>query len=326
MPVSSTNPNSRVNLVKPTPGKLVLYGLLLAAVIATGILPREGVAGVVMKPGTTGHLLVPVFVNGKGPYQFMLDTGADTSAVYAWFASQQGLPAGKAAIISGATGDVEETTTRVESLSLDGWSVRNLDVDTIPDRTDGAKIAGIVGADMLMGRLTAMDTGCETVSLMPRSTNPRQISGPSGTLTKAGSIKNGKQLTLPVTVNGITGVATLDSGARTTMINNIFAKAAKIEPGSTAFHDGPPARGAVQTPIPSRIGPIGTVRFSGMTQRNVVARVVDLPVFDDAGYAKGHAFNIGLDMLHNMRITIDYSARLVWMGPSSCVAKGNSRP
>lgn len=324
MPASSANPNSFVYPIGRRPGRLVLYGLLLTAVLAAGILPRKGVASVTMKPGTTGHLLVPVFVNGRGPYQFMLDTGADTSAVYAWFASEHGLPSGKTAIISGATGDVEETTTRVKSLSLDGWSIRNLDVDTIPDRTDGAKIAGIVGADLLMGRLTAMDTGCENVSLLPRSKNPVQIAGPGATLTKAGSIKNGKQLTLPVTVNGVAGVATLDSGARSTMINNIFAKAAGIEPTAPSFRDGPPARGAVPTPIPSRIGPIGTVRFSDTIQRNVVARVVDLPVFDDEGYSNGHAFNIGLDMLHNMRITIDYSARRVWMGPSRCVAKGNN--
>ena len=321
MPVSPTNPNSRVYPIRPTTRKLGLCGVMLTALIATTIWPREGTAKVVMKPGITGHLLVPVFVNGKGPYPFMLDTGADTSAVYAWVASEHRLPSGKTAIISGATGDVEEITTRVESLSLDGRAIRHLDVDTIPDRTDGVKIAGIVGADLLMGSVTVMDTGCETVSLLPRSMNAARIAGHGATLIRAGSIKNGKQLTLPVTVNGVAGVATLDSGARTTMINTIFAKAARIDPGSAAFRDGPPARGAVQTPIPSRIGPIGTVSFPGSTQHNVVVRVVDLPVFDDAGYSNGHAFNIGVDMLHDRRIIIDYSARRVWIGPSSCVAK-----
>lgn len=128
--------------------KLGLCGLVLTALIVTAIWPREGTAKVAMKPGITGHLLVPVFVNGKGPYQLMLDTGADISAVYAWFASEQHLHFGKTATISGATGDVEETATQVESLSPDGWAIRHLNVDTIPDRTDGAKIAGIVGADL----------------------------------------------------------------------------------------------------------------------------------------------------------------------------------
>jgi predicted aspartyl protease len=301
--------------------KLGLCGLVLAGSVTTFSWPHDAAAEVAMNTGATGHLVVPVSVNGKGPYQFMLDTAADTSAVYAWFASEQHLPAGKTATISGATGDVQETTTRVESLSLDGWAVHHLDLDTIPDRTDGMKIAGIVGADMLVDRLTVMDTGCETVALLPRNLDAATIAGRSATLTSAGSIEKGKQLTLPVVVNGVTGVATLDSGARSTMINNTFAKAAQIDPASTAFRDGPPARGAVQTPIPSRVGPVNSVGFPGSTQQNVVVRVVDLPVFDDAGYSNGHAFNIGLDMLHNMRITIDYSDRKVWIGPSSCVAK-----
>ncbi|WP_068832698.1 retroviral-like aspartic protease family protein [Xanthomonas graminis] len=321
MQVSPTSPNNRVHPIRPTAGKLGVCGLALTALIAACLWPRDGTATVAMTPGITGHLLVPVFVNGKGPYNFMLDTGADTSAVYAWFASQQRLPSGKTATISGATGDVEETTTRVASLSLDGRAIQHLDVDTIPDRTDGVKIAGIVGADLLMDRITVMDIGCETVALLPRSTNAARLAGRSATLIEAGSIRNGKQLTLPVTVNGVAGVATLDSGARSSMINTTFANPAQIDPGSAAFRDGPPARGAVQTPIPSRIGPIGTVRFPGSTQRNVVARVVDLPVFDDAGYANEHAFNIGVDMLHAMRITLDYSARRVWIGPSRCVAK-----
>ncbi|APG04845.1 hypothetical protein BJI69_13720 [Luteibacter rhizovicinus DSM 16549] len=321
MPPFPTSSNSSFFPSRQTARKLDLRGIVLAGLVTTFAWTHDAAANVAMNTGVTGHLVVPVFVNGKGPYQFMLDTGADTSAVYAWFASEQHLPSGKPATISGATGDVEETTTRVESLTLDGWTVQNLDVDTIPDRTDGMKTAGIVGADMLMDRLTVMDTGCETVALLPRSVDAATAAGRSAILTGAGSIEKGKQLTLPVIVNGVAGVATLDSGARSTMINNTFAKAAQIDPASTSFRDGPPARGAVQTPIPSRVGPISSVRFPGSTQRNVVVRVVDLPVFDDAGYSNGHAFNIGLDMLHNMRITIDYSARKVWIGPSSCVAK-----
>lgn len=194
MPVSPTRPNNCVYPIRQTASKLGVCSLALTALIATCLWSRDGTAKVAMTPGITRHLLVPVFVNGKGPYNFMLDTSADTSAVYAWFASQQQLPSGKTATISGATSDIEETTTRVESLSLDGRALHHLDVDTIPDRTDGVKIAGIVGADLLMERLTVMDTGCETVSLLPRSINAAAIAGRSATLIKAGSIRNGKQM------------------------------------------------------------------------------------------------------------------------------------
>jgi len=277
-------------------------------------------ARVALKPDATGHLLVPAFVDGRGPYPFMLDTGADESGVYAWFASEQHLAPGHKAQLSGGTGDAEQTTTLLDKLVLDGRAIRHVDADTIPDRSDGAKIAGVAGADLLMGRLAVLDIGCKTLSLLPRSTNPLRVAGPGATMIQAGAIKGGKQLTLPVTVDGVAGVATLDTGARSTMINNAFAKAAGIDVASGAFRDGPPARGAVQTPIGSRIGPIGTVSFAGLARQNVVVRVADLPVFDDDGYTGGHAFNIGVDILSGLRLTIDYGARRFWVAPSTCPA------
>ena len=295
----------------------------IAAVIA-GILVALGCSAarsrVALKPDSTGHLLVPVWVNGRGPYSFMLDTGADESAVYAWFASELHLPPGHTAQISGGTGDAEETTTRLDKLALDGWTIHHVDADTIPNRSDGVKIAGIAGADLLVGRLAELDTGCDSFSLLPLSADRVERAGRNGTMIRAGSITGGKQLTLPVTINGIAGVATLDTGARSTMINYAFAKAAGVDPAGEAFRDGPPARGAVQNAIPTRVGPIGTVSFAGMVVRNTIARVVDLPVFNDDGYAHGYALNIGVDILKSVRLTIDYRGRRIWVAPSSCPA------
>lgn len=292
---------------------------LIALIIASLC---SGIAGakVALQRDSTGHLLVPVLVNGEGPFPFMLDTGADESAVFGWFAAKQRLPQGHPAEISGATANAPEITTLLDRLSLDGRVIRHVDADTIPDRADGAKIAGIAGADLLMGRLALVDISCERMSLSPLDANPAHIMGSKAIVVQAGSIEGGKQLTLPVQLNGVAGVATLDTGARSTMINNTFAKIAGIDPNSETFQDGPPARGAVQTAVPSRMGPIGTLSFAGIVRHNVTARVVDLPVFDDAGYTNGHAMNIGVDLLGGVRLLIDYQARRVWMAPSRCAA------
>jgi hypothetical protein len=82
------------------------------------------------------------------------------------------------------------------------------------------------------------------------------------------------------------------------------------------------ARGATQKPVTSRVGPIGTVTFAGLTRQDVVARIVDLPVFDDEGYTSGHALNLGVDLLRDIRLTIDYSTRRVWMANSRCTKIG----
>jgi Aspartyl protease len=275
-------------------------------------------AEVPMTWDSTGHAVVQTFVNGKGPFDFIFDTGADESAVYAWFAKSQNLPKSSNKELTGATGSVDITATRLSSLSLDGHAISDVEVDTVPDRLDGAKLAGVAGIDLMKGRLAVLDFGCGTAALLPLETVPREIFGKNATLIQAGSIKDGEQLTLPVTVNGASGVAVLDSGARLTQINYKFAAAAKLAPESAEFRDGEPTRGATMKAINVRIGPIGTVVFAGITRPDAVARVGDLPYLEGAGLANAPAMNLGLDLLRGTRLTVDYSSRRFWLAGSSC--------
>ncbi|MEI9932390.1 MAG: aspartyl protease family protein [Rhizomicrobium sp.] len=77
-------------------------------------------AEVPLTKDATRHVLVPAFVNGKGPFPFMLDTGADESAAYAWFAKSLNLPKGGKRELNGATGSVAMTGTLLSELRIDG--------------------------------------------------------------------------------------------------------------------------------------------------------------------------------------------------------------
>ena len=100
------------------------------------------------------------------------------------------------------------------------------------------------------------------------------------------------------------------------MINRAFAKAAGIDPNGPAFKDAS-VRGAVGTAA-VRIGPIGNVAFAGIERRDPQARVADLPVFAVLGWADRPVMILGLDLLRPTRLTLDYSARRVWLAPSIC--------
>jgi predicted aspartyl protease len=292
----------------------------LAALVGIALLASGARAEVPLRWDSSGHVVVPAVVNGKGPFDFILDTGADESAVYAWFAKLLDLPKGRSGMLSGATGTQPMVSTRVSSLALDGHAIRNVDADTVPDRVDGIKLAGVAGVDLMQGQLVVIDFGCNTVAVLPIRGAPTDIAGAGATLIRAGSIRDGKQLTLPVTVNGAPGTAVLDTGARATAINLKFALAAGADPLSSTFRDGEPTRGATMTPVDSRIGTIGTVRFAGITRTDAVARVVDLPYLDGAGLAKLPAMNLGLDLLRGTRLSIDYASRRLWLAPSRCGA------
>src|ERR1700761_8626752 len=51
-----------------------------------------------------GRIWAPVYLNGKGPYRLVLDTGASHSAIIASVAAELGLPPNGAVMLRGATG------------------------------------------------------------------------------------------------------------------------------------------------------------------------------------------------------------------------------
>lgn len=293
------------------------YQLAIATMVAT-LVSSAAFAAVPLSWDPSGHVVVPALVNGKGPFTFMLDTGADETGVYSWFAKSLDLPKGESRQLSGATGSEETTITRLSTLSVDEHAIKQVDADTLPDRADGVKLAGIAGVDLMSHRLAIIDFACRTFELRPVQRARPEIVGTGATLVKAGAIRDGNQLTMPVTINGVAGVAVLDTGARYTDINHKFAAAAGIATESAAFRDASPTRGATMKSIATRIGPIGTVRFAGVIHHAAVARVVDLPYFEGAGLADRPAMNLGLDFLQGTRLTVDFSSRQFWLAPSSC--------
>jgi hypothetical protein len=60
--------------------------LVLACFFASSVVFAG--AAVPLTPAGNGHLLVPAMVDGAGPFPAVLDTGADVSGVYQWFAEQ----------------------------------------------------------------------------------------------------------------------------------------------------------------------------------------------------------------------------------------------
>lgn len=94
-----------------------------AIVVSCVLLSAYAGSSVPLTPAGNGHLVVPAFVNGKGTVPFILDTGADGSHVYEWFAKQQGLKPGAPISVEGMTGAAMMPTYRLDSITVDGRTI-----------------------------------------------------------------------------------------------------------------------------------------------------------------------------------------------------------
>lgn len=100
---------------------------------------------------TTGRatlVMVPVKVNGRGPYEFILDTGASTSTVDRALVNRIGLPrTGETAKVRGVTGTSIVPLVRLRSWTLGGQRLagRNLTVTDMRQQN----VFGLLGSDEL---------------------------------------------------------------------------------------------------------------------------------------------------------------------------------
>lgn len=264
-----------------------------------------------------GHLTVPAYVDGKGPFPFILDTGADESGIYQWLAGKLHLEKGKSEDLTGQTGTSVIPTFRIDRLSVDGRDLRNIAADGMPNRTDQGKEAGVAGNDLMDGLLAIFDFPCGNATLLPGESDIKPLLD-GASVIQASLAKGTTLLSFPASLNGVEGVAILDTGSRDTRINSLFAKRAGIDPNGTGFVAGPPLNGASGHTLSSKQGPLGNITIQGKALGAVTGRVMDLPVFAAWGIDRQPSMILGMDVLRRHRLVYDHMGHRFWITRSSC--------
>jgi predicted aspartyl protease len=115
-------------------------------------------------------ILVDVYANGRGPFQFVIDTGTSTSAITPELAKQLGVQTSP--VGAGTTGGapVDFSAGSLQSFQLGGAKIDNMavvvaDFFTMLNAAIGAKLDGIVGYNFLRNYKVVIDYQGETLTL-----------------------------------------------------------------------------------------------------------------------------------------------------------------
>jgi predicted aspartyl protease len=253
----------------------------------------------------TGHATVPV--EGQfGVRQFVLDTGAEGSAIYAGFADEAKLPTAGKELLQGQTGASETPLVKLAFVTLDGTRKDNLEAVRLDPRADGVPLAGIIGLDVFGDRTVDFNLPNKRLALLQPGQRPSGLAGDGVLATPT----TGNLLTVPVTIGGVTAVAVIDTGARKTRINWKLGRALGIDPSAIA--KGDTIQGATNTAIETGATKVSNVRMGDRTLATAPVLVADLPVFEAFGVADRPAVILGLDWLFETRMVVDFPARRVW--------------
>ncbi len=115
-----------------------------------------------------GYLIVPVSINGSGPYPFLLDTGSNSTLVRnelldtLRISSKRSTPANMTAGLSYLRQTVAESVT-VADLSINGLEIEGIDSEQISRL--GVSIQGVLGEDFLKHFEILIDNHAKTLTL-----------------------------------------------------------------------------------------------------------------------------------------------------------------
>jgi predicted aspartyl protease len=258
-----------------------------------------------------GRVMTHVMVNGKGPFRFVIDTGASRSTLAPHLARALNLQnSGRNVILNGVTGAAEVPTVAVDSLEIGALRFEKQNLPVIFTSIMG-NADGILGVAGFQDQRIDVDFKRDRVSVL--ESNGRR---PNFSLVTARATRNANGLMIVEVRVGrrIRTKAVIDTGAERTLGNLALQDAMnknrrkKRAPVSAVVHGATPdiTDGDVQEIREATIG--------DMTLSNLEVIFADFHVFKLWGLDKEPALLIGMDMLGVLdRLVIDYRRNEVSM-------------
>jgi predicted aspartyl protease len=252
------------------------------------------------------RLFIDVKVNQKGPYRFVVDTGADRSVIGSGLAAQLKLPAEAPVQLRGIIGNGQVQTVLIETLTLGGSTVETIVAPALPERFLGAQ--GIVGIDALVDQRVRLDFDAKTVTIQDsRIPAPRE----DGEIVVTARRQRGQLILTQATVDGQRTYAVIDTGLELSLGNLAMLKQLRRGRGAVPLQEITMQSVTGET-FTARLTLLPELRVGGITLKNVNVAFTDAPPFDLFGLDKQPALLIGTDVLQAFkRLSLDFRNRKV---------------
>ncbi|THD64812.1 aspartyl protease family protein [Phenylobacterium sp.] len=269
------------------------------------------------------RMTVPVYVDGKGPFAFVVDTGANRTVISIEAAAACGLPPAGQVVVHGIAGAEPADQAKVGRLNVGSVISRNLELPVLSRGRLGAD--GLLGVDIMRGRRMSLEfdlnrfeisnsgqgveVGQGTNSRIPAYNAPIQVNA---------AYREGQLVILDAQVGEVRVAAFIDSGAQVTVGNHALRDAVvhthpdfgpRLAPVPLISATGQTARG--------EFAPLPTLRLGGMQINEVIGVFAELHIFDLWKLSDRPAILIGVDVLrHFQDVTLDFGRHVVVFTPS----------
>jgi len=268
------------------------------------------------------RMTVPVFINGRGPYSFVIDTGANRSVVSLELAAALDLPAAGHVEVHGIAGAEPAAMAGVRSFRVGQTTSSRLVLPVLPRGKLGAD--GLLGVDVLHGRRVLLDFEANRFEIgassggaeLGRQNNSR-IPNQLEPVRVPAQYRFGQLVILDAQVGEVRVSAFLDSGSQVTVGNIALRDAVVRRLPEFGVRLAPvPLLSATGQTAMGEFAPLPTLRLGGLAVNQVMGIFADLHIFELWKLADRPAILVGIDVLRHFRdVTLDFGRKQVIFSP-----------
>lgn len=258
---------------------------------------------VAMRTDRHDRMTVPVRIGAHGPFDFLIDTGAQNTVLSTALAQRLALTPSNRARLVGVAGRSMVDTVILDEIGLGRRSYYGLLTPLLNDTHIGAD--GIIGLDSLQGQRVLLDFKKGLIAIDDAKT----LGGSKGfEIVVTARRVSGQLIMADARIDGVRTQVVIDTGAETSVGNQALERALsrRRQQGTTTLYS------VTGQQIEANIGYGWSMKLDDMTLTNLLIAYADSPAFGALGLKDKPALLLGMRDLRSFnRVAIDFSTRKV---------------
>lgn len=239
------------------------------------------------------HMLAPVMINGQGPFQFLMDTGANTSCIARNLAQRLRLVATEPTRINTIVGVRQRPGVIIDHLQVGERSRRGVHAAALPLTPN---LDGVLGVDWLKGQRLEMGFKAKSLSI----TKSKFETSHDGLAVVPARRSQGQLTIIDADLSGKRISAMIDSGSQVTLCNRplraLIADTIRHSPGDDAYRRIN-MESVVGEQFTGEMIDLPFLRLGGLHLGNVPVVYAETHVFELWGLKDKPAIVLGMDLL-----------------------------
>jgi predicted aspartyl protease len=268
-----------------------------------------------------GRIVIPVTINGQGPFRFMVDTGASHSTISPLLVQKLGLSlSGELSIeLNGITGTAQVQGVKIDTLQAGDLTIQGSEFPVVWAQVMGGA-DGILGAAGLKEDRLFVDFIHNRVVI----TKANRTATPAGFQKISATRIKGGLVAVDAYIGGLKVTAVIDTGSERTLANQALQQALFARGGLTPVRRVTNVYGATSDVVPgdTRVAP--TIAIGNIRIADVPITTGDFHIFKVWQMEDRPALIIGMDILGTMpSIAIDFQHQAMFVGGARVLGGGD---